>query len=125
MFFRVPGNGGSVLKIISVRSAHRALPAAGAQVSSDTSAEAIWAVAGQKSGDSGRAGTTPRSEWNFPTSQSRGYENEKHQRKQRSVLLSCFFRRVASCRGLSCTRELSHTKQKRTCHPLGPLQCHI
>lgn len=44
MFFRVPGNGGSVLKIISgSRSAHRAFPAAGAQVSSDTSAEAIWA----------------------------------------------------------------------------------
>lgn len=83
-----------------------------------------WAVTPvlKPSGLSGRAGTTPWDELNFPISPSRGYKNDKHQRKQRSLLLSCFF---CLCQGLSCMRELSHTKLKGTCHPLGPLQCHI
>lgn len=118
MFFRVPGNRASALKIeyLAGEVYTELSPAAGAQVSSGTCAEAIWAQwqeRGQAGKDPGRAGTMPWGEIYFPAPQSRGYEKGKHQRRQRSPLLGCFFTRVGSCQGLSRTRELNHVKQKR------------
>jgi len=49
----------------------------------------------------------------FPAPQSRGYEKDKHRIRQTSLFLGCFFKRVGSCQGLPCTRELSHMVQKR------------
>lgn len=118
MFFRVLGNRASPLKIeyLAAEVCTELSHAAGAQVSSGTCAEAIWAQwqdRGQAGEDSGRAGTIPWGETYFSAPQSRCYKKDKHQRRREVSYSAAFSREAPLCQGLSHTRELSHMMQKR------------